>query len=304
MNSNGRNRTDRRDDFLPESHEADMLRPWKIAAVQMDCKLGDIPFNLHQMTARLHEAAGRGSRLVVFPECILCGYCFENRDEAFAQAEPVPGPSVEVLMLTCRELEIYAVYGLLERDGERLFNTLALVGPQGLIASYRKIHLPFLGADRFTTPGDRPFAVHDVNGLKLGMNICYDGSFPESARVLTLLGADLIVLPTNWPSEASFNPLHVVQTRAFENRVYYAAVNRVGEERGVRFIGLSRIVAPDGSLLSASESDREEVLYAEIDPAQARRKRIVHASGKYELDRIADRRPEMYGPLVQRKEKQ
>jgi predicted amidohydrolase len=135
------------------------------------------------------------------------------------------------------------------------------------------------------------------------MNICYDGSFPESARVLTLLGADLIVLPTNWPPEAGFNPRHVVPTRAFENRVYYAAVNRVGEERGVRFIGLSRIVAPDGSLLAASESDREEILYAEIDPAQARRKRIVHASGKYELDRIADRRPEMYGPLVQKKEK-
>ncbi|MCS6975424.1 MAG: carbon-nitrogen hydrolase family protein [Gemmatales bacterium] len=280
-----------------------MPRPWKLAAVQMDCHLGDIPFNLHQMTARLREAANEGAKLVVFPECILCGYCFESRDEAFAHAEPVPGPSVEVLMLTCRELEIYTVYGLLERDGDRLFNTLALVGPEGLIASYRKIHLPFLGADRFTTPGDRPFAVHDLNGLKLGMNICYDGSFPESARVLTLLGADLIVLPTNWPPEARLNPLHVVLTRAFENRVYYAAVNRVGEERGVRFIGLSRIVAPDGTLLAVSESDQAEILFAEIDPTQARRKRIVHAAGKYELDRIADRRPEMYGPLLQREER-
>lgn len=282
---------------------SDMADPWRIAAVQMDCKLGDIPFNLRQMTARLREAARHGARLVVFPECILCGYCFESHEEAFAQSEPIPGPSVEVLRLTCRELEIFAVYGLLERDGERLFNALALVGPDGLIGSYRKIHLPYLGADRFTTPGDRPFAVQDVNGLRLGMNICYDGSFPESARILTLLGAELIVLPTNWPPEASLNPLHVVPTRAFENRVYYAAVNRVGTERGVRFIGMSRIAAPDGRLLAASESDHEEILYADVEPELARRKRIVHASGKYELDRIADRRPEMYGPLVQTREK-
>ena len=75
---------------------------------------------------------------------------------------------------------------MLERDGARLFNACALVGPTGLVANYRKIHLPFLGVDRFTTPGDRPFAVHDLGGLRVGMTICYDGSFPESARVLML----------------------------------------------------------------------------------------------------------------------
>jgi predicted amidohydrolase len=155
--------------------------------------------------------------------------------------------------------------------------------------------------DRFVTPGDRPFAVHELGGLKVGLMICYDGSFPESSRSLALLGADLIVLPTNWPPAAANNPLFVVQTRALENHVYFAAVNRVGEERDTRFIGQSRIVAPTGQILAACEGDREEIITAEIDPAFARRKRIVHASGKYEIDRIGDRRPEMYTTLTEAK---
>jgi predicted amidohydrolase len=280
-----------------------MHKIWKIAAVQMDCRLGDLPFNLHRMTGYLHEAAEHGARLAIFPECILCGYGFHSPEEAWSCAEPIPGPSVEVLLLTCRQREIFALYGLLERSQEQLYNAAVLVGPEGLVASYRKIHLPFLGADRFTTPGDRPFAVHDLLGLRIGMNICYDGSFPESARALALLGADLIALPTNWPPQAAFNPQHVVPTRAFENHVYYAAVNRVGQERGIRYIGMSRIVGPDGQVLAAADHDRETVLYAEVDPHLARRKRIVHAAGEYELDRLADRRPEMYGPLVQPREK-
>jgi 5-aminopentanamidase len=114
---------------------------------------------------------------------------------------------------------------------------------------------------------------------------------------LTLLGADLIVLPTNWPSGAINTARYLVQARALENHIYYAAVNRVGEERGFRFIGMSRIADMSGDLLAASPGDKEEILYAEIDPARARAKRIVHIPGKYEIDRVADRRPEMYGLL-------
>ena len=131
------------------------------------------------------------------------------------------------------------------------------------------------------------------------MTICYDGSFPESARVLALLGADLVVLPTNWPTGARSTPKYLVQARALENHIYYAAVNRVGEERGFQFIGQSRIVDCDGELLAASDSDSEEMLFAVLDPGRARRKHIVKIPGKYEIDRVADRRPEMYGPLCE-----
>ena len=116
-----------------------------------------------------------------------------------------------------------------------------------------------------------------------------------------LLGADLIVLPTNWPTGAASTVCHLVPARAMENHVYYAAVNRVGEERGFRFIGRSRIIAPNGDLLATGSGHGEDILLADIDPAVARNKHIVKVPGKYELDRLADRRPDMYGPLCEGK---
>src|SRR5438128_1628189 len=267
---------------------------WKIAAVQMDCRLGDRAGNLEHIRARLRQAAGQGARLVVFPECALTGYGFDSKEEAWPHAETLPGPSTDALAADCRQLGVWAAFGLLEREGEALFNACALIGPQGLAAAYRKIHLPYLGVDRFTTPGDRPFAVHDLGGLRVGMNICYDGSFPESSRVLTLLGADLVLLPTNWPEAARKTAQLLVPARALENRIYYAAANRVGEERGFRFIGQSRLVHCGGDLLAVCDHDREEMLFADIDPDKARQKRIVNIPGRYEVDRVGDRRPEMY----------
>jgi len=273
------------------------MATWKIAGVQMDCRLGDNARNLGVLRANLREAAGQGARLVVFPECALTGYCFESKEEAWPHAEMLPGPSSDALAAECRSLGVWAVVGLLERSNKDLFNACALIGSDGLAAVYRKIHLPCLGVDRFTTPGDRPLAVHDLGGLRVGMNICYDGSFPESARVLMLLGADLVVLPTNWPTNALSTVKFLIQARALENNVFYAAVNRVGEERGFRFLGLSRIVDCSGELLAASGGDAAEILYAEIDPGRARNKHIVKIPGTYELHRTAHRRPEMYQPI-------
>ena len=272
---------------------------WKIACVQMDVVRADKAHNLATIQARLEEAEDNGASLVVFPECALTGYAFSSKDEAWPHAEPIPGPSTESLARACKRLGVWAVVGALERvekSGE-LFNVAVLIGPDGVVDVYRKIHLPFLGVDRFTTPGDRPFAVHDLGGLRVGMTICYDGSFPEAARSLMLLGADLVVLPTNWPTGATATVKYLVQARALENQIFYAACNRVGEEGGFRFIGQSRLVNVNGELLAAAD-EGEAIIYAEIDPAKARNKHIVHIPGAYELHRIAHRRPEMYGELV------
>jgi predicted amidohydrolase len=269
---------------------------WKIAGVQMDCRLGEKAVNLDVMRRRLREAAGRGARLVAFPECALTGYSFDSKESAWSYAETLPGPATERLAADCRELGVWAAFGLLERDGDRLFNACALVGPGGCVAGYRKVHLPCMGIDRFATPGDRPFAVHDLGGLRVGLLICYDGSFPEAARVLALLGADLIVLPTNWPSGARA-ACCLPEARALENHVYYLAVDRVGEERGFRFIGRSRLIDYQGEAVAAA-GEAEEVVYGEIEPEEARQKRLVIIPGKREIDVIGDRRPEMYGPLV------
>jgi 5-aminopentanamidase len=274
------------------------MTTWKIAGAQMDCRLADKRYNLAEVNWRLCDAAAQGARLVIFPECALTGYCFESKAEAWEHAEPLPGPSSDALAAVCRELGVWAIVGTLERveRTKDLFNAAMLVGPEGLRAVYRKIHLPYLGVDRFATPGDRPFAVHDLGGLRVGITICYDGSFPESARVLMLQGADLVVLSTNWPTGAASTVKYLVQARALENHLYFAAVNRVGTERGFHFIGQSRVVDVNGELLT-SAGDGPEIVYAEIKPERAREKRIVKIPGKYELDRLAHRRPEMYGPL-------
>ena len=271
---------------------------WTVAGVQMGCTLGDIAANRAAVVARLREAAARGAKLVVFPECVLSGYGFESREQARAAAEPLPGPSTEVIAAACAELGVWAVFGLLEAAGDKLFNACALVGPGGFVAGYRKLHLPCLGADRFTDPGDRPLAVHDLSGLKVGLNICFDGSFPETARVLTLLGADLVVLPTNWATNARKMAELVSAARAWENHIYYLAVNRVGEESGFRYIGLSSAADYAGNVLHFAPEDEEAIFTIEVDPAAAAQKHVVTCAGVYEIDRVNWRRPEMYGELV------
>ena len=270
----------------------------RVAAIQMDPKLGRLDDNLRRILERLSEAAGGGAHLVVFPECALSGYGFSSREEGLAHAVPIDGPAVKEVIAACAHVRCHAIFGMLERDGSRLFNACVLVGPEGVVGSYRKVHLPYLGIDMFVDPGDRPFAVHDAGGIRVGMHICYDGSFPESARVLSLLGADLLVLPTNWPTHSECAAEHMIPTRAMENTVYAMAVNRVGEESGFRFIGSSSIVDPNGRVLARAGADTDEVIVAEIDPARARQKHLVRVPGRHEINRIGDRRPRFYEVLV------
>ncbi|MSU79787.1 MAG: carbon-nitrogen hydrolase family protein, partial [Gemmataceae bacterium] len=267
---------------------------WKIAAVQMDCTFAEKAKNLDSVRTHLHEAASNRAKLVIFPECVLPGYCYDSLAEARPHAETIPGPSTQTLAADCAKLGVWAVAGMLEAAGDKLYNVAVLIGPDGVHAVYRKIHLPFLGVDRFTTGGDQPFVVHDLGGLRIGINICYDGSFPESARCMMLAGADLIVLPTNWPTGAISTARTLIPARALENHVYYAAVDRVGTERGFKFIGMSRILGCTGEFLAVSDDDQPTILYADIDPEKARNKHLVNIPGKYELHRTRDRRPEMY----------
>lgn len=271
----------------------------KVAGVQMDPKIMQSGLNLESMMHYLQEAAAKGAKIVVFPECALTGYCFNHLEEARPYAETIPGPSTEAMGSLCAKLGVYAVMGMLEADGERVFNAAAMLGPEGLVGSYRKIHLPFLGVDRFVALGDRPFTTYDTGVGRLGMNICFDASLPESSRIMSLEGAELIALPTNWPEGAEVVADHVINTRAIENGVNYMAVNRVGEERGYRFIGGGKVVGPDGVAIAQASPDREEIFYAEVSMEAARNKRVVMIPGQFEVDRLNSRRPEFYGPLTE-----
>ena len=272
----------------------------RIAAVQIDIAIGRTDQNLKAILGRMKEAAANKAELVIFPECALSGYCFTDRDEAWAVAEELSGASCSQLATAAKELGIVAVVGFLERDGQNLYNSALIVGARGVLGVFRKVHLLHLGVDRFTTPGDLPFPLFDAAGCKLGVNICFDCSFPESGRVLKLKGAQLLAIPTNWPITSDSWAL-LPKVRAIENHIFVAAADRVGEERGFTFAGHSQIVDCEGNLLAEAGEKEEIILYADIDPARADSNRVIKVAGEYEFDRIASRRPEMYEDLTRKK---
>ncbi|HKY06219.1 MAG TPA: carbon-nitrogen hydrolase family protein, partial [Blastocatellia bacterium] len=234
----------------------------KIACVQMDIEIGDVKANRQKVVDKLRAAADQSVELVIFPECALTGYCFDSLEEAAPFAEHLDGESATAVAEACRATGVTAVVGFIEKAQSGYYNAAMVIGPGGPIATYRKVHLPFLGVDRFLTPGDRQFEVLDLPAGRVGLLICYDASFPESARALKLMGADLIVLPTNWPPGAWRNPEFVINTRANENHVNFVAVNRVGVERGWRFIGRSKVVDFNGDTLAEASPDLEETMIA------------------------------------------
>jgi predicted amidohydrolase len=269
----------------------------KVAAVQMDIKILEKAHNLERILAYLEEAARAGAHLVVFPECALTGYCFRSREEARPVVETVPGPSTEALLAAARKLDCTVVVGLLEQSGDQIFNAAAVVTPQAILGTYRKLHLPCVGYDWFSTPGDIPFPVFATPHAKIGISICYDCSFPESGRALKLNGAQILVIPTNWPL-GSDSWQHTPPVRATENHLHVVACDRVGEERGFRFSGHSQIVNFMGEKLVEAGETEEAIIYGEVDPEAADCNHVVRQPGLWEFDRIAARRPEMYGALT------
>ena len=269
----------------------------RVAAVQMDVAIGNGERNLKNILLQLKDAARNKAELVVFPECALSGYCFSDRDEAWAVAEELSGPTCSQLAAAAKELGCFAVVGLLERQGQNLYNSAVIIGPRGVMGVHRKIHLLHLGVDRFTTLGDIPFPLFQAGGCTFGVNICFDCSFPESGRVLKLKGAQLLAIPTNWPI-TSDSWEHTPKVRATENHIFVAAADRVGEERGFTFAGHSQIIDCEGKVLAEAGATEETILFADIDPASADKNRVVQIPGQYEYDRIASRRPEMYEALT------
>ncbi|MBI3649601.1 MAG: carbon-nitrogen hydrolase family protein [Acidobacteria bacterium] len=270
----------------------------KIAAVQMDVEIGEVVANRQRILEKLREAAAQEAQLVIFPECALTGYCFTSLEEALPFAETANGESANLLAQACRDLKIHAVVGFIEKDGANYFNAALLISPERIVGAYRKVHLPFLGVDRFLAAGHQGFNVFATGLGKIGMNICYDINFPEAPRVLKLAGAELYVLPTNWPTGAWRTPKFMLNARAQENHFAVVAVNRVGTERGWRFIGQSKIVDCMGDVIVEASEDKEEMLFAEVDLQESNRNKIVNVAGSYEVDRLADRRPEFYGAIA------
>jgi len=270
----------------------------RVAACQIDPQLGEVDRNLEHIERVVAEAATAGAKLVVLPEAAVTGYVFENLDEALTAAQRAGAVAEQRLADAAVGAGVALIVGTLEAEAREVFNTALIFTGDGRRFRYRKMHLPYLGVDRFATPGPDAPEVYDLAGMRVGVLICYDLRFPEAARICALEGADLVALPTNWPVGVQFHPGIFAPARAAENHVYLLACDRVGEERGTTFIGRSMLLDYNGKELAVASDTEEAILFGEVDPDLARQTHHRRIPGEHEWDTINDRRPGLYGRLL------
>ena len=271
----------------------------KVAAIQFEPLLGQVDRNRKKLVELITEAFDRGAELIVTPELSNSGYVFNTRREAFQSSEVVPeGSTLLALADMARKRSGYIVSGILEKENELLYNSAVLIGPKGYIGKYRKNHL-WDFEKTFNEPGNLGFPVFELPFGRMGISICYDAWFPEVFRIYQLQGADLICDSTNWvitpDIEDAGQPitplLHVAQ--AHLNRLFIICADRVGEERGVKYIGNSCICGPLGFVKGPASFDKEEIIIAEINVMEARQK--VRSPYNHML---MDRRTDLYGEVL------
>jgi len=259
--------------------------------IQFNPVFGDVEENI-QKIGRLVESVD--ADLIVLPELCNTGYLFTSRREVEELSEKVPsGRTTETLCRLANDKHSHLVAGLIEKDGQKLYNAAVLVGPDGYIATYRKIHL-FYEETLWFSPGDLEYTVYNIGICRVGMMICFDWIFPEAARVLALRGADVICHPSNlvhpYCQEAMI-------TRCLENRVFAVTANRTGTEiRGnkqLHFTGKSQITGPDGAILRHAGEITEETSSSDIDVRRAREKTFNPYN-----DLFLSRRVAFYSDLV------
>jgi predicted amidohydrolase len=267
-----------------------------VACCQLAPKIGDLAYNRKLTERAIRSAAHQGAQVVVLPELVQSGYLFADRSEALSLAETVEGPTLCLWTALARELNIVVVGGFCERlAGDELANSAAMIDAQGLRAVYRKAHLWDGENEIFSAGNDAPPVVETVHG-RIGMLICYDLEFPEWVRLPALAGADLLCAPVNWPdgprpqTERAAEVVRV-QANASVNRMFIAACDRHGHERGVSWVQGSVIVDADGyPVAGPAEQGGEQILLATLNLAEARNKRI---SARNDLHQ--DRRSQLYG---------
>ncbi len=239
----------------------------RIAALQMQSVSGDVQANLARIERAAADAAKGGAELLITPELCVTGYGTGNAITALA--EPANGEQIKTLQAISMANRIAIIAGFAERDGADVYNSAAFVNGNTQPAIYRKSHLYGDYERSLFKPAKPANCVVEMGGLRLGMLICYDVEFPENVRRLALGGVDMVLVPTALPAGPSgtFIANHMIQVRAFENQIFVAYINHAGADDRFAFAGLSRIAAPDGSLMTACDDDAEHLIFADIDPA-------------------------------------
>ncbi len=271
-----------------------------VAICQIDLELGRLESNLDKARDYIVSAAEERAGLIVFPELTLTGYQFQDDSEIENLAMNQDDDRLNDLNNFCFQHGTMAIIGFIEQEKGCYYNTVAIFGQGPDILRYRKIHLAPLGIDRYMNRGNLGFPVFDTCLGKIGMNICYDQLFPESARSLAVQGAQIIVVPTSEIMAQQEIADIVCRTRAYENRVFYLWANRIGNEQDSIYTGSSRIIDPLGQIVALAGAHEEEIIYCEIEPAVADDKRSFESIefSDQPHDIFFDRSPQDYHWLV------
>ncbi|SEI90353.1 Predicted amidohydrolase [Bhargavaea ginsengi] len=271
----------------------------KVACCQFDPKVGKKQENINRSIELIKEASKNGAQLVVLPELCNSGYVFNSKKEAFDLSEPVvseKGETIKAWEACAKENDVYIAAGINERDGEILYNSAVLIGPNGLIGSYRKVHL-WDDEKNFFVPGESGVPVFDTPIGKVALLICYDVWFPEIFRMCSLNGAEIVAVCTNWVPLPDYRQgdtpvvVHICMASAHTNGVFIVAANRVGVERERRFLGNSLIIRPTGAIESGPASfDKEEIITATLNLEEVESARKLSKQNHI----LGDRREEVY----------
>jgi len=269
-----------------------------VALAQISCKVGDKNHNLRKIERYVRQAGKKQASLIVFPELALTGYVC--RDLVYELAEPVPGPSVQRLEAIAKEENVHIVLGMLEKSSKAkavLHNTAVLIGPEGFMGKYQKMHLPTHSVfeEKRYFRGGYQTPVFDTSIGKLGLIICYDVFFPEITRLLRLKGAQLVICISASPSVRRGFFEVFTAARALENTMFLAYVNLVGIEDGLQFWGGSRMIAPSGKIIAQAKYDEEDLIVTRINYSDMDRVEVF-------VPMLRDLRPELFDSLKEHAE--
>ncbi|MFC9849161.1 carbon-nitrogen hydrolase family protein [Streptomyces sp. NPDC060223] len=261
----------------------------RTALLQSSGRPGSVVGNLKVLDEAAGRAAAAGAGLLVAPEMFLTGYAIG--DDIARLAEAADGDSADAIADIAERHGVAVAYGYPERSGEAVFNSAQLISAEGArLANYRKTHLFGCFEQEHFTPGEQPVVQAELDGLRVGIMICYDVEFPENVRAHALAGTDLLLVPTAQMHPFQFVAESVVPVRAFENQMYVAYVNRTGQEGEFDFVGLSTLAGPDG-VARARAGRAEQLVLADADP-------VFLAASREANPYLKDRRPGLYGSLV------
>ncbi|CAM5196118.1 Formamidase [Castellaniella defragrans] len=265
------------------------MRQFKVASVQTYSELAAPERNIKTVTDAINEAASNGAKLIVFPECMYSGYVWNDRDHALKCADPIPGKLTDAIAELTKKYDVTVAIGTSEKHNGNVYNSVALVGPKGVIGKYQKNFLFDFDADFFAW-GEVGYPVYDTDVGRVGMFVCGDARIPEGSRALALNGAEIILHITN-STTVEQHEMHE-PTRANENEAWFISADKLGTEKGLTYPGHSLVIAPDGTEIAHGSGDKLEIIYADIDLDAVKKTRAKPDSI------LRGRRPDTYGLLT------